>query len=85
MKNSDIRRDAGLRIIETSRLLRSLVEQRLKPYGMTRAQYATLARLDRQCAARAPLFAPERERAALVALVDECLASFGPRHGVATA
>ncbi len=48
MKNSDIRRDAGLRIIETSRLLRSLVEQRLKPYGMTRAQYATLARLDRQ-------------------------------------
>lgn len=48
MNSSTLRRDAGLRIIETSRLLRSLVEQRLKPYGMTRAQYATLARLDRQ-------------------------------------
>lgn len=42
------RREAALRIIETSRLLRSLVEQRLKPYGMTRAQYASLAKLERQ-------------------------------------
>ncbi len=37
-----------MRIVETSRLLRNLVEQRLKPYGMTRAQFATLARLERQ-------------------------------------
>lgn len=43
-----------------------------------------LARLDRQCAARAPLFAPERESAALAALVDGCLASFGPRRDAAT-
>ena len=48
MTISDPRREAGLRIIETSRLLRNLVEQRLKPYGMTRAQYASLARLERQ-------------------------------------
>lgn len=48
MTYSDPKREAGLRIIETSRLLRSLVEQRLKPFGMTRAKYATLARLERQ-------------------------------------
>lgn len=53
--------------------------------GRARDDAGWLARLERQCAARAPLFAPERERAALVALVDGCLASFGPRHGVATA
>ena len=48
MEQIDPRREAATRIIETSRLLRSLVEQRLKPYGMTRAQFATLARLERQ-------------------------------------
>lgn len=37
-----------MRIVETSRLLRNLVEQRLKPYGMTRAQVATLGRLERE-------------------------------------
>ena len=45
---NDPKREAALRIVETSRLLRSLVEQRLKPFGMTRAQYATLAKLERQ-------------------------------------
>ena len=30
-------------------------------------------RLQTQCAARAPLFAPERERAALLKLMDNCL------------
>lgn len=39
---------AAFRIIETSRLLRSLVELRLKPCGMTRAQYATLSHLEQQ-------------------------------------
>ena len=48
MNMNDPRRDAALRLVETSRLLRAVVEQRLKPYGMTRAQFATLARLDRQ-------------------------------------
>lgn len=48
MQQLDPRREAAMRIVETSRLLRSLVEQRLKPHGMTRAQFATLARLDRQ-------------------------------------
>ena len=48
MPQTDPRREAGLRIVETSRLLRSLVEQRLKPFGMTRAQYSVLARLERQ-------------------------------------
>lgn len=48
MQNIDPRREAATRIIETSRLLRNLVEQRLKPYGMTRAQYATLSKLERQ-------------------------------------
>lgn len=45
---NDPKNEAALRIVETSRLLRSLVEQRLKPYGMTRAQAATLGRLNRQ-------------------------------------
>lgn len=48
MSQTDPKLEAGLRIIETSRLLRSLVELRLRPYGMTRAQYATLAKLQRQ-------------------------------------
>lgn len=48
MTKNDPRREAALRLVETSRLLRGVVEQRLRPYGMTRAQYATLARLDRQ-------------------------------------
>ena len=48
MTNSDPGREAGLRIVETSRLLRSRVEQRLKPHGMTRAQFATLSKLERQ-------------------------------------
>jgi len=48
MTITDPRREAGLRIIETSRLLRMLVEQRLRPHAMTRAQYATLAKVERQ-------------------------------------
>ena len=48
MHQKDPRREAALRIVETSRLLRLLVEQRLRPYGMTRAQYATLIKLDDQ-------------------------------------
>ncbi len=48
MLMNDPRRNAGLRIVETSRLLRLLVEQRLKPFGMTRVQFATLAKLERQ-------------------------------------
>lgn len=44
----DPRREAGLRIVETARLLRLLVEHRLKPHGMTRAQFATLSKLERQ-------------------------------------
>lgn len=43
---TDPRRVAALRIVETSRLLRSLVEQRLKPYGMSRAQFGCLHKLD---------------------------------------
>jgi putative glycosyltransferase (TIGR04348 family) len=38
-----------------------------------REQPAFLARLARQCAARAARFAPERERAALVRLIRDCL------------
>lgn len=48
MQQKDPRREAALRIVETSRLLRLLVEQRLRPYGMTRAQYVTLTKLDDQ-------------------------------------
>ena len=48
MYKLDPRSESAMRIIETSRLLRSLVEQRLRPFGMTRAQFSTLARLDRQ-------------------------------------
>jgi MarR family transcriptional regulator for hemolysin len=48
MKQSDPKREAGLRIIETSRLLRTLVDQRLRPYGMTRVQFATLSKLEWQ-------------------------------------
>lgn len=48
MTRNDPRREAALRLVETSRLLRAVVEHRLKPHGMTRAQFATLARLDRQ-------------------------------------
>lgn len=48
MTRNDPRREAALRLVETSRLLRAVVEQRLRPHGMTRAQFSTLARLDRQ-------------------------------------
>lgn len=48
MQKNDPIREAALRLVETSRLLRAVVEQRLRPYGMTRAQFATLARLDHQ-------------------------------------
>src|SRR6476620_7275104 len=48
MQKNDPKREAAMRIVETSRLLRSLVEQRLKPFGMTRAQVATLGRLERE-------------------------------------
>ena len=48
MTRNDPRREAALRLVETSRLLRAVVEQRLRPHGITRAQFATLARLDRQ-------------------------------------
>lgn len=41
---------------------------------------AFLARLRAQCAARAPLFAPEREREAVRRLVDEALESREPAH-----
>ena len=47
MNTTDPRREAALRIVETSRLLRSLVEHRLKPFGMSRAQVACLAKLER--------------------------------------
>lgn len=46
MIQNDPKREASLRIIETSRLLRCVVEQRLKPFGMTRAQYVTLLKLE---------------------------------------
>lgn len=42
----DPRREAALRIVETSRLLRSLVEQRLRPFGMSRVQFACLSKLE---------------------------------------
>ncbi|MFO1033993.1 MAG: MarR family transcriptional regulator [Hyphomicrobiales bacterium] len=48
MSKTDIRREAALRIAETSRLLRSLVEHRLRPFGMSRVQMACLSKLDRQ-------------------------------------
>ena len=48
MTRNDPRREAALRLVETSRLLRAVVEHRLRPHGMTRAQFATLSRLDRQ-------------------------------------
>ena len=48
MTRNDPRREAALRLVETSRLLRAVVEHRLRPHGMTRAQLATLSRLDRQ-------------------------------------
>lgn len=47
MSKIDPRREAALRIVETSRLLRSLVEQRLRPFGMSRAQFACLSKLER--------------------------------------
>lgn len=73
MQKNDTRRDAALRIVETSRLLRSLVEQRLKPYGMTRAQYATLSRLERQDgqAQHEVADALEVQPIAMVRLVDQ--------------
>lgn len=48
MSKIDPRREAALRIVETSRLLRSLVEHRLRPYGMSRVQMSCLSKLDRQ-------------------------------------
>jgi DNA-binding MarR family transcriptional regulator len=73
MPLSDPKREAGLRIIETSRLLRSMVEQRLKPYGMTRAQYATLSKLERQDGAAQHEMAEslEVQPIAMVRLVDQ--------------
>ena len=47
MSKIDPRREAALRIVETSRLLRSLVEQRLRPFGMSRAQFVCLSKLER--------------------------------------
>lgn len=47
MNTTDPRREAALRIVETSRLLRNLVEHRLRPFGMSRAQVACLAKLER--------------------------------------
>jgi MarR family transcriptional regulator for hemolysin len=46
MPLSDPRREAALRIVETSRLLRSLVDLRLREFGMTRTKYACLVRLE---------------------------------------
>ena len=73
MTRNDPRREAALRLIETSRLLRAVVEQRLRPYGMTRAQYATLARLDRQdgLAQHELAEALEVQPIAMVRLVDQ--------------
>lgn len=73
MKKNDSRRDAALRIVETSRLLRALVEQRLRPYGMTRAQFATLSRLDAQdgLAQHEVADALEVQPIAMVRLVDQ--------------
>lgn len=50
--------------------------------GMARAD-GRLARLAAQCAARAPLFAPEAERQALLDLLNDCLrpSGTGPRTG----
>ena len=48
MTRNDPRREAALSLVETSRLLRAVVEQRLKPHGMTRAQWVILIWLDRQ-------------------------------------
>jgi putative glycosyltransferase (TIGR04348 family) len=50
--------------------------------GMARAD-GRLARLAAQCAARAPLFAPEAERQALLDLLNDCLrpGGAGPRTG----
>lgn len=73
MQKNDPRREAGLRIVETSRILRGIVEQRLKPFGMTRAQFATLARLDRQdgLAQHELAEALEVQPIAMVRLVDQ--------------
>ncbi len=73
MQKNDPRREAGLRIVETSRILRGIVEQRLKPFGMTRAQFATLARLDCQdgLAQHELAEALEVQPIAMVRLVDQ--------------
>lgn len=73
MQKNDPRREAALRLVETSRLLRAVVEQRLKPYGMTRAQFATLARLDCQdgLAQHELAEALEVQPIAMVRLVDQ--------------
>ena len=73
MKRIDPRREAALRIVETSRLLRAAVEQRLKPYGMTRAQLATLSRLECQdgLAQHEVADALEVQPIAMVRLVDQ--------------
>ena len=73
MQINDPRRIAALRIVETSRLLRALVEQRLKPYGMTRAQFSTLSRLDYQdgLAQHELADALEVQPIAMVRLVDQ--------------
>jgi DNA-binding MarR family transcriptional regulator len=73
MPVNDPRREAALRLVETSRLLRGVVEQRLRPYGMTRAQFATLARLDRQdgLAQHELAEALEVQPIAMVRLVDQ--------------
>lgn len=73
MKIKDPRREAALRLVETSRLLRSVVESRLRPYGMTRAQFATLSRLERQdgLAQHEVADALEVQPIAMVRLVDQ--------------
>ena len=76
MPQNDPRREAGLRIVETSRLLRSLVELRLRPYGMTRAQYATLSKLERQDGVMQAELAEilEVQPIAMVRLIDQLAA-----------
>lgn len=73
MQKNDPRREAALRIVETSRLLRNAVEQRLKPYGITRAHLATLSRLDCQdgLAQHEVADALEVQPIAMVRLVDQ--------------
>jgi MarR family transcriptional regulator, transcriptional regulator for hemolysin len=47
-RNSAIRREILFELIDVARALRTFVDQRAREHGMTRAQWAVLARLERQ-------------------------------------